>query len=77
MKDGGKNYMIKISKKLNCFIVLVILLLMLPGSLIPIGQSASIEYIKGFDKGASFTSVVPIEKATFVNFDENTLLPFA
>ena len=29
---------------------------------------------QGFDKGPSFAHVVPIEKITFVNYDENTLL---
>jgi hypothetical protein len=37
-------------------------------------QGEKLEYIKGFDKGPSYTSVVPLEKATFINFDEDSYI---
>jgi len=44
------------------------------GSLIPLTLSTDNIQRDGFDKGPSYTSVVPMKKVTFINFDENTLL---
>ena len=32
------------------------------------------EYAKGFDKGLSYASVVPLKKTTFINYDEQSYL---
>lgn len=37
-------------------------------------QNVSAENVKGFDKGVSWASVVPLKKVTFVDFDENNYL---
>jgi hypothetical protein len=59
--------------KKTFFAVLVVAALTL-GMLVPLVNAKDIDRIDGFDKGPSYTSVVPMKKVTFVNFDENTFL---
>jgi len=65
--------MYKIGKK--SYIIITVLILLSVGNIFlhPIQADSSYE-IKGFDKGPSFANVVPMEKVTFVNYDENTLI---
>ena len=53
--------------------MLLILSIFLCGTIVPISQALNVKYTKGFDKGLSYTSVVPIEKTTFVEFNEDEL----
>ncbi|MCK4348703.1 MAG: hypothetical protein KAW47_08810 [Thermoplasmatales archaeon] len=54
--------------------VLSILCMILSSVLLPIISAADVDHIKGFDKGPSYKSVIPLKEVTFVNFDEETLL---
>ncbi|MCJ7570614.1 MAG: hypothetical protein MUO82_01885 [Candidatus Thermoplasmatota archaeon] len=63
----------KKSLKKNLFSIIVITSLIL-GMLTPITNAKQIDSITGFDKGPSYTNVVPMKKVTFVNFDEDTLI---
>jgi hypothetical protein len=58
------------SKRLFAIILVSIMLI---GVFAPFIQANDIGISKGFDKGLSYTSVVPTKKTTFVNFDEETL----
>ena len=59
------------SKSLISLLIVTILIL---GILIPLTQASStIDRVSGFDKGPSYTSVVPIKKTTFVQFDDENL----
>ena len=60
--------------KLESIITLSIVCFIFTGLLIQSGLAININHIKGFDKGPSYKSVVPMEKVTFVNFDDNSLL---
>ena len=62
--------MIKKSKNL---IALMLATLMIIGILIPVNEAASNTMPSGFDKGPSYSSVVPTKKVTFVNYDENEI----
>jgi len=46
----------------------------LTSAFLPFVQATDLEQVTGFDKGPSYTSVVPLKKVTFVNFDENSFL---
>ena len=61
-------------KKSRYFSVLMLVTIMVVGTLIPASQSAKQLMSNGFDKGPSFTSVIPTKKVTFVNFDDETLI---
>ena len=43
-------------------------------SLLPITNAVDINLNKGFDKGPSYSPVVPIKKATLVAYDDKTIL---
>jgi len=60
--------------KIKFFMALLATSLFFTGMLIPMTQGEKLQYAKGFDKGPSYTSIVPLEKVTFVNFDENSYL---
>ena len=47
---------------------------MLIGVFIPASEAIKLEFYKGFDKGPSYTNVVPLKKTTFIGFDEETLV---
>ena len=65
----------RMNKTKNGCIALAIICLLLIGVFLPVTQATSnIDYIKGFDKGLSSLPVVPMKKATMVNFDKDTLL---
>ena len=54
---------------------LTIICIMLLGAFLPMAQGGStFDRVTGFDKGPSYTYVIPVEKTTFVNFDEDTYL---
>ena len=63
----------KKSLKNSLFLVVVATSLLL-GTLIPLTNAKQINIITGFEKGPSYTNVVPMKKVTFVNFDEETLI---
>ncbi|RLF51365.1 MAG: hypothetical protein DRN24_05110, partial [Thermoplasmata archaeon] len=54
--------------------IVIVISLLFSGILIPSTTGVNIENVKGFNKGPSFTAVVPMKKITFVNFDENSFL---
>jgi hypothetical protein len=61
-------------KKIDTFILLSIVLVLVCNSFFPLtvaAKDAGIN-IKGFDRGVSWKPVIPIKKVTFVNFDENS-----
>jgi len=66
--------MLKKINRRNNFIAIFVISIMLIGNLLPASNAASIDKIDGFEKGPSYTSVVPTKKTTFVGFDENTYL---
>lgn len=55
------------SKKASSLFIIVIVLVSI---FIPILNARDYQDVNGFDKGPSFTSVVPLKKTTFINFDE-------
>ena len=66
--------MIKKIGKWNGYIALLIVCIMLMGVLLPVTQAVDINRIEGFDKGPSYTSVIPMKKITFINYDEEGYL---
>ena len=68
-------YMKKIRNKIKKTLVLSATIMFLAGSLIPIAEASNaIDKVSGFDKGPSYTYVVPTKKTTFVGYDKDTLL---
>lgn len=61
---------LKNKKYLTTVITFILILVIFTST----AQSKKTIYINGFDKGPSFTSVVPLKKITFINFDENSYL---
>ena len=60
------------SKSLISLLLVAILIL---GVFLPLTQASSnIDRVTGFEKGPSYTNVVPTKKTTFVGFDEDTYL---
>jgi len=55
---------------LNIFIPIILIFSVFVGTV----NSESNIIVKGFDKGPSYTSVIPIKKTTFVGFDEDSYL---
>ena len=69
--------MVKIVWKAKSFVVLSMLCILLISAFLPIiqiSQAAKAPNVKGFDKGPSYTDVVPMKKATFVNYDKENYL---
>jgi len=66
--------MSKITTKINAFLAITLLCIMLSAAIAPVAMSVNIDRIQGFDKGLSYKSVVPLKRMTFVNFDEDTYL---
>ena len=64
----------KVLSNYKYLIALSILCIMILGAFLPAIQALDVEHITGFDKGLSYTSVVPMKKVTFVNFDDETLV---
>ncbi len=58
--------------KIKFCITLLIAGVFLTGIFLPMTQGGKLGYVKGFDKGPSYTSVVPLKKTTFVKFDKNS-----
>lgn len=61
-----------INKK-SLFVLITITLLILC-IFVPITNAEQSDIITGFDKGPSYTNVVPMKKVTFVNFDKESLI---
>ena len=68
------NYMIHIKIKLNYFISVLIVAILLFSALLPFASAADISKITAFKKGPSFNPVVPIKKTIFVDFDTENLI---
>ena len=66
----------KKSAKFNTVFALILVSFMLANIIIVPAGSANKETlnIEGFSKGVSYKPVVPVKKATFVNYDENSYL---
>ncbi|HHH79303.1 MAG TPA: hypothetical protein ENL13_00170, partial [Thermoplasmatales archaeon] len=55
--------------------LIVVVLMLLSSALPAVTADSNIrENVKGYDRGVSWQPVVPLKKATFVNFDENSYL---
>ena len=65
--------MSKIINKSKNLIALSIVGIMLVGAFLPMAGAEESIKTEGFDKGLSYTSVIPTKKTTFVNFDDETL----
>jgi hypothetical protein len=66
--------MINNSNKKTIGLAILITGFLLIGTVLPVVQAESLRDYRGFDKGVSYKPVVPMKKATFVDFDKNTLL---
>lgn len=66
--------MVKSLNKANSFVPILVVSMMLLGALLPASYAIDLDDFEGFDKGPSFTSVVPMKKTTFVGYDEETYL---
>ena len=66
----------KISARFNTVSVFILVLFMLANVIIVPAGSTDKETlnIEGFSKGVSYKPVIPVKKATFVNYDENSYL---
>ena len=60
--------------RLKLLISFSMVLIMLIGVILPSASAFNIDHMAGFDKGPSYKSVVPMEKVTFVNYDEESIL---
>ena len=65
--------MIKTVGKTQGFLGVVIAFIVVSTASMPVALGGSSRYT-GFDEGPSYTYVVPMEKVTFVNFDEESLV---
>jgi hypothetical protein len=66
--------MIILRKKPKSLFALLFISSLFVGAILPAIQAVDTLQIKGFDKGPSYKSVVPIKKASFVGYDDKTLL---
>jgi len=66
--------MAKLSNKVNKYMALLVFCIMLFGAFLPFAQADTSDRAIGFDKGPSYTNVVPMKKVTFVNYNEDSLL---
>ena len=64
----------KDNKILGKILGILVVFVLMSVSVLPLVSGSDVSNIQGFDVGLSYTSVVPIKKTTFVNFDENTYL---
>ena len=62
------------SEKMNVFISVLIVGTLFFGAALPAIHADELKYITGFDKGPSYTSVVPLKKTIMVGFDEESYL---
>ena len=58
--------------RVNNRIAIGVIIILLIGMFLPFTQAGSIDRVDGFDKGPSYTNVVPIKKISFVGFDEDS-----
>jgi hypothetical protein len=66
--------MMKTSCRASCFVTILIISLLIVSAVLPVALADKVDNAKGFDKGLSYTSVVPMKKTTFVGYDENSIL---
>lgn len=69
-----KWHMEIIMPKLKVVATLSIIYILFSANLISITIATDIDNITGFEKGPSYQSVIPIEKITFINYDEESYL---
>lgn len=61
-------------RKMKNMMSLMIVAILLMSVFIPLTYGANLSYVNGFDKGPSYTSVVPTKEVTLVNYDEDSLV---
>jgi hypothetical protein len=61
-------------KKNKYFLAAILAFVLVAGVFAPVANSKDIEHIEGFESGPSYTSVIPMKKTTFVNFDKESLV---
>jgi len=66
--------MIKNVKKLSSLVAILVVLIMMSTTIFPVALATNIDNVSGFDNGPSYKPVVPLEKTTFVAFDEETYI---
>ena len=66
--------MIKKKIKINNFIAISVVCIMLGAVFIPITLATDVSHIAGFEKGISWQPFEALKKVTFVNFDKDTLI---
>jgi hypothetical protein len=67
--------MIKLTSAFNTYFIILISFLILFNVLIPVGSTIPEDIrIEGYTQGVSYTSVVPLKKAMFVDYDDNNYL---
>ncbi len=66
--------MIESKNNTKSIISVLILLILMVSVFLPLGQAIDVAHIRGFDKGLSYTSVIPMKKTIFVNFDSEKLI---
>lgn len=66
--------MIKKFKISNNLIIISIVFALFSSVFLPVTLAVNVDYLRGFDRGPSYQSVVPLKKITMVNYDENSLL---
>jgi len=60
--------------QLKVIIALSVVFVMVFAAIVPTTLAFDVDHVEGFDKGPSYKPVVPMKKATFVNFDEESYL---
>ena len=62
------------NNRLNAFLAISIVCIMVTVAVLPTTMAVNLEFVESFDNGPSYLPVTPIEKITFVNFDEETFV---
>ena len=66
--------MVKKGIKLSSFVTISLICIMIGTAVIPSTFAVDIDRIMGCDKGPSSKPVIPLKKATFVQYDKDTIL---
>ena len=61
-------------KNINILLFIFTIFSLITSSMISSSIASNIKYVSGFEKGSSYTSVIPNKKVTFVKFDEESLV---
>ncbi|RLF50133.1 MAG: hypothetical protein DRN24_07140, partial [Thermoplasmata archaeon] len=54
--------------------ITVVLSLLFSGLFIPLTSGVNLQQVTGFDKGPSYTNVIPLKKTTMIQFDKDSML---